>query len=169
MGLDLIAVNKNYGFNKDGDDLEENIIYSEVGFAYSSYKRLRDDFLKYLTNNSISSLEDLDNYIGDYYITDRTTYKVNVVKEDFEVEELNDLSVIEYLNKLDKLKIQFPKVYDCFAFIMHCDCEGEISYEQLLPLFPHLKMFIEGKNQRLNTLLEVVKDVIDNKGKLYFT
>lgn len=175
MGLNLMAVNKNYGFNKDGDALEGNVEYSEVCFAYSSYKWLRDDFLKYLTDNSIASLEDATNYIGDYYITDMETYKVNVVKEDFEVDELSDVKVLEFLNKLEKLKIEFPKFYDCFAFIMHCDCEGEIPYEQLLSLFPHLKMFVEhlsqkeGKNKRLNSLVEVVNDAIDNKGKLYFT
>ena len=76
MGLCLIAVNKNYGFNKDGDELETNIEYSEVSFAYSSYKWLRDDFLKYLTNNSIASLEDATNYIGNYYITDEKLIKL---------------------------------------------------------------------------------------------
>ena len=178
MGLSLVAVNKSYGYTKNGDYKKGNIRYSDVDIGYCSYKIFRDDLLKYLTNNRINKLEELDRYFGKYFYDDKTYRVATKQINNFSKEELQELEVIAYLKKLEKLKIDYPKLYDCFAFIEHCDCEGEMPYQQVEDVLPHLKDFAE-KNKKqygylraldfTNDLILVLEDVVKNKGKLYFS
>lgn len=177
MGLSLCAVNKNYGFTKDGDEKEDNEEYISTDTGYSSYKFFREDFMKFLTGGDICSFDDLRAVFGDYFYDDKT-YVVPMSTNDFDEEAREIPEVKDYIDRLGRLSTKYPKLYDCFAFIEHCDCEGEMPYEQLVSLVPHLKAYHEQSNKKwgyqawdydwVQDLIACCEEAIKHKGKLYF-
>ena len=181
MGLSLTAVSKNYGYKKDGEGKKGNKRYSDVEIGYIGYKLFRNKLIAFLTEDKIS---DMDALVGEYGMFKETwydtkTYMVAVKKKLFDDGEQKKVEVLEYLSKLDLIKKAYPKLYDCFAFIAHCDCEGEMPLEQVGILLPHIKAFYEHDSRNYGyggrpynftrDFIAVCEDVVKNKGKLYFS
>ena len=173
MGLYLMAVNKGYGYNKDGEDKKGNKEYYDCRFGYGGYKFLRDKIIKYLSNGKISTIEELALLTNNSVWHDDKTQKVHINLEEFELENQTNEKVLEYLKALEQIKNNLPKIYDCYAWLKHCDCDGEMPYKQLVPVISHLKEYIlQNTNileiEEVNELIECMQSAIDNKGKLYF-
>jgi len=173
MGLYLMSVNKNYGHNKDGEEKKTNKEYCNCSFGYWGYKFLRDNIIKYLSNNKVSSLEELGLLTNNKCWHDDKTYEVHIYLEEFEFELRNNKELLSYLVDIQKIKNDYPKLYDCYTWLMHCDCDGEIPYEQLIPVVPHIKEYMlmgtsNKEIEQVNELIKCMQSAIDNKGKLYF-
>lgn len=178
MGLTIIAVNKNYGFKKDGKEKKNNKEYNSTETGYFSYKSFREDFMSYLTNKEINTFEELfsDFFPECYWIKENQQVIMNV--DDFEEKKKNKPKVLDYLKKLELLKEKYPNLYDCFAFIVHCDCEGEIPFQQLVPLVPHLEEYHKQTGRKwgysgwdydwVQELIDCCNETINHNGKLYF-
>lgn len=175
MGLNLSSVNKTYGFKKDGDEYKNNKEYFNRRISYGGYKFFRDDMVKFLTDNKLEKIEDFEIYFSNNYWYDDETFIIPMLEKDFTALDINNENKKKWLNTLQKLKLDFPKLYDCFAWLHHCDCEGIMYPNQLKPTISHLETFI--KNMKEDywakdyaiSLLEIFKSVIDNDGKLYFS
>lgn len=177
MGLSLEAVSKDWHYDEQLEEYvgETGSLSTDIG--YIGYKFFRDDLIEYCTNGRFNRLETLGEVIGAY--EDKKTYKIAMTKEDFEKEELQDKEVLRYLQKLDWLKSISQKMYDCFPFIMHCDCDGEIPYTQLEKVLPILEEYKQKYSNKkygysghkydwLQDLIDIVKEAIEMKGKLWF-
>lgn len=177
MGLSLKAVSKDWHYDEKLDEYvgETGSLSTDIG--YIGYKFFRDDLIKYCTNGEWEKLETIVDIFSCY--CDNETYKVAMTKEDFEEEELKDDKVQEYIKRLEGLKNIFPKIYNCFPFIMHCDCDGDIPYTQLEKVLPILEEYKQkypnkkyGYSMRkydwLKDLIDIIKEAIEMKGKLQF-
>lgn len=171
MGLSLKAVSIDYHYDKELDDYigEKGSISSDIG--YIGYKFFRDDLVSFTTNNKIKSIDD---YYRGKELTwswyDDKTFEVAMEEIDFEDKE--------YISRLEQMKREYPKLYDIFPFIAHCDCDGTISYKQIENVLPVLEEFNKQKQKKYGysahnydfaeDLVEIMKEVISMKGKLYF-
>jgi hypothetical protein len=177
MGLTLSATSKDFHYDeKIGDYVgETGSLSTDIG--YFSYKFFRDDLIKYCTKGIYKSIEDVFGVFECYQ--DDETYKVATIEEDFTQEELKDEQVEKYLIRLKHLKNACPKLYDCFPFVMHCDCDGEMPYTQLENVLPILQEYkaVEPNKQYgykarkydfLQDLIDIIKQAIEMKGKLRF-
>lgn len=180
MGLSLSAVNRDYGFTEDGDDKKGNECYCSTDTGYSSYKFFREDFMKFLTDGRIENFDELFSakYLPNgYWYNDK--YTVLMCIEDFEEDNRDNPKVKDYLDRLEKIKEEFLDLFDCLPFIMHNDCEGEMPYEQLVSLVPHLKFYHEQTGKAwgysgwdydfVQDLIDCCEEAIEHKGKLYFS
>ena len=154
MGLYLMAVNKSYGYNKDGENKKGNKKYYDCRFGYGGYKFLRDKIIKYLSNGKISTIEELSLLTNNLCWHDDKTQEVRINLKEFDLENQTNEKVLEYLKALKQIKNDLPKIYDCYTWLMHCDCDGEMSYTQLIPVIPHLKEYIS-KNTNILEIEEV--------------
>ena len=76
------------------------------------------------------------------------------------------------------MKETYPKLYQVFPLVAHCDCEGEMSYKQCKRLLPVIKEFYEQDNRNYGysgldynfteEFISVLEEVISHRGKLYF-
>lgn len=172
MGLSLKAVNFDYHFD---EELEEYVGYKgySTDCGYFGFARFRNDLVKFITNNKLNFDS---NYCGKpltWCWFDSETYEVRMDRStsDFEDED--------YFNKLETMKNQFPKLYDLYPFIAHCDCEGSIPYTQLEKALPILKEFQSQANETygysgrdydwLEEVIGIIQEVINIKGKLWFS
>jgi hypothetical protein len=171
MGLSLQAVSIDYHYDEDIHDYvgEEGTISSDIG--YISYKIFRDDLVSFATNNKIKSIDDY--YCGEKLTLcwyDEKTFEVAMEEIGFKDEE--------YILRLEQMKREYPKLYDIFPFVEHCDCEGTMPYTQIEKVLPVLEEFNKQKNKKYGysaynydfaeDLVEIMKEVISMKGKLYF-
>ena len=172
MGLSLKAVSKEWHYDEQLEEYVGEVKSSTNNIGYISYKLFRDDLIKYCTNGKLERLETINDLFGCYQ--DNETYKVAMTKEDFEEEELKEYEVQKYLKGLEHLKNTYPKLYDCFPFIMHCDCDGEMPYTQLERALPILEEYEQECSDKeysyceLQDLIDVIKETIEIKGKLWF-
>lgn len=179
MGLTLTAVNKNYGYTKDGEERKRNKDYFSTDTGYGAYKFFREDFMSFLTNGSISTFDELFTrfFPNGYWYNEKYVVLVNL--NDFEEANRSNPKVLDYLDRLDLIKDKYPKLYDCFAFVTHNDCEGEMPYEQLVLLVPHLKEYHEQTGKTwgysgwgydwVQDLIECCEETIKHKGKIWFS
>lgn len=157
--------------------------YGSTDIGYFGFKFFRDALMKFATNGTFTDISkdkyfDGSNVIGGFMRDDtlaicmlREDFSENDIKEDFE-------AVVSYLNKLDDMKQKYPKLYSLFPLIAHCDCEGEIPYEQCRMILPVLKEFYETDKHNYGysgwdynfteELINVITECIKHKGKLLF-
>ena len=177
MGLSIMAVNKNYGFTKCGDDKKKNETFGSTDIGYIGYKIFRDNLIKFASDGRILSIDELELFFNKSYFHNDKTFKI-ALESDFATEELKDDKVQAYIEKLKKIKSIYPKVYDIIPLVLHCDCEGEIPFSQIKPILPILNDFhkydksnygYSGREYNFTEdLIEVIEEAIKNKGKLYF-
>jgi hypothetical protein len=178
MGLSLKAVSKDYHYDEEVEDYvgEYESLTTDIG--YFGYKFFRDDLIKYCTNGKYENIKEVF-YVFDCY-QDTETYKIAMIEKDFEEQELQDEAVQKYLIKLNHLKNVCPKLYNCYPFVMHNDCEGEIPYEQLESVLPILQEYKQEHTNKkygyggwdydwLQDLIDIIEEAIEMKGKLMFS
>ena len=177
MGLTLKAVSKDYHYDEEGEGVGEE--YSSTDIGYGGYKFFRDALLKFASNGKMMDI--VCRFEGKeltWCFYSSKTYIVVSSKEQLDDEDEGNEKVKEYFKRLEKLKAEYPDVYEIFGFIAHNDCEGEIPLFQCEKLLPVLKRFYEvDKNNYgysgwdynfTEDLINVLEEVIENKGKLWF-
>ena len=189
MGLCISARSSDYkyiyNYNEETQEDEETEIgedyYCDADIGYIGFKNFRDKLVEFATNGKFTDIandkyDDGEPLCWAFY--DDETYQIGIDKNIFTEEDLKKESIKKYLNKLNHMKENYPKLYQIFPFIAHSDCEGEVPYEQVLSAYPIIKEFYEvdktnygywGKEYNFTEcLLKTFETVIEKKGKLYF-
>ena len=117
MGLTLKAVNKDYRYNEQGEGIGDSYLSTDCG--YGSFWRFRNDLIKFTTKGQLSSATStFEGHELCWCWYDDKTYKVAMLDTTSE----NVKNDKEYIGKLKKIKKLYPKLYDIYSFIAHCDC-----------------------------------------------
>lgn len=178
MGLTLTAVSKDYHYDEEGEGVGEE--YSSTDIGYIGYKIFRDALLNFASNGK---MKDLNCRFANKELTwcyyEPKTFIVTTSKEQFDDDDKINEKIEEYFKRLEKLKEEYPDVYEIFGFIAHNDCEGEIPLFQCEMLLPVLKRFYEvDKNNYgysgweynfAEDLINILEEVVEKKGKLWFS
>lgn len=207
MGLDLIAVNKDYGYKKiwydsndeivskpedisnedfeeqgywqDVEDLETNKRYCDSSIGYIGFMRFRTELAK--KYGLIDYYNWLTNF-GTYYVESKDTQIVVTSIEQADKDDLKSDKFMECMRKLDSYKNK--EWYDLLPILLHNDGEGFMSLEQVKRIYPKIKEFLQPyieNNQKSfgyigrdwewfeKDFLDVLEEVIKNKGKLLFS
>ena len=193
MGLSLYYATKDYEYSYETDAYKGSCDLS-FDIGYVGYKIFRDKLLQFATNglangdslfidgiiknsNKMTMFmteEEQKNLLCYCWYSDDKGYKVIMNKEDFNNEEITNEKQ-EYLDKLEKIKKLYPKVYDLYPFVFHSDCEGYILKDQVINVLPILKECKQAnylKNEYdkdfLDFLIVTIEKVIKTNGKLMF-
>ena len=139
MGLSICAVSKGYHWSKRLDDAVGKR-YADVDIGYIGWKFFRDALLKFASNGVYSDItKDVlrgKEFTWCWWNSD--TYAVLMTREEFSGEPDED-----YLDKLEYLKKEFPRVYAIYPLISHNDCEGELPLYQCKAVLPVIQEFFE--------------------------
>lgn len=176
MGLTLSAVSKGYHYSKlKGDVVGKEYLSTDIG--YFGFKFFRDALLKFASDGVYSDIAK-DTLKGKeftwcWYKDD--TMAVIMRRDEFEEGDKVDE---DYLNKLEYLKVNYPKVYAIYPLLAHCDCEGEMPLNQCKMILPVIKEFYKQDNHNYGysgwdynfteEFINILETVIQKKGKLYF-
>lgn len=133
MGLDLIAVTKK--LNKERDSVQ---------IGYIGFMEFRQDLMSFVSHghfeNLLTGLYDDGRKIALAYQNDKTGI-ICESEKDFTKKELNDPNVQKYLRRLKHMKLYYPKLRKIYGFLVHSDCEGELSRTQCINLLKIVKEF----------------------------
>lgn len=176
MGLTLSAVSKGYHYSEWKEDMVGKE-YLSTDIGYGGFKFLRDALLKFASNGVYSNIVDdiLQGKEFTWCWYKENTMVVIMHREDFEdAEEVDE----DYLNKLEYLKVNYPKVYAIYPLLAHCDCEGEMPLSQCKMILPVIKEFYETDKSNYGysgwdynfteEFIDILETIIQKKGKLYF-
>ena len=142
--------------------------YDNISFGALSFYNFKNDLLKYATNNHFySTYQAYDN--GErinihYYQPD--TYVVCMKAKDFPKSWLEHKSVQDYLDRLQHMKMYYPKMYKIYPFLVHLTYEGEMPYTQCLRLFKLLKEYEKtGKAlpKNFDKFMDLLKIIVSDK------
>ena len=187
MGLTLRAVSKEYHYSK----IKEDVVGKEYGLStdigYIGFKLFRDALVKFTTNGAYSDINK-DKYFDGKYASDLVnsfidddSLQVCIDDEDFLSEDLEKYQdeVKQYKHKLFHMKEHYPKLYQVFPLIAHCDCDGEMPLKQCQMILPVIKEFYKqdthnygysGWNYNFTEeFISILEEVISHRGKLYFS
>ena len=181
MGLDVYAVSRGYRYSeKKGDMIGSQYASAEIG--YIGFLRFRNALVSFASGGQFRDIVD-DTYLGKgltWCFNDEKTFVVATgnsyfSKEDF---EKNGAVIDAYLERLDIMGEEFPKLRAVFPLIAHSDCEGEIPLAQCKEILPVLREFrkVDSTNYGYarvaynftDELISVVEEAIAHRGKLYF-
>lgn len=177
MGLTLCAVSKGYRYSKKKDDMIGKM-FNSVDVGYGGFMSFRNALLKFASGGAFSHIVDDDLFGKSFswcWFKDKT-FVVIMTKEQLENDDDYDK---EYFDKLNWLKNNYPKLYDIYPFLVHCDCEGEMPLEQVEKLLPIVKTFYTYNKHNYGysaweynftkEFIKVLSVVVEKKGKLYFS
>ena len=181
MGLRICAVSRGYRYSeKKGDMVGSEYADTEIG--YIGFMSFRDALASFASGGQFHDLMD-DTYLGKsltWCFNDEKTFVVATgnsyfSKEDF---ENNGAAIDAYLERLDTMGREFPKLRAVFSLIAHNDCEGEIPLAQCKEILPVLREFrkVDSTNYGYSAvnynftdeLISVIEEAIAHRGKLYF-
>lgn len=178
MGLSITGVSYDYKINEEEGDFEGEE-FSSTDIGYFGYKFFRDALIEFCTDGRLN----LDsNYGGGplaWCFYDDETYEILFEPEDFSEERLKNPKVQEYQRKLNSLKKDYPKLYEVYDFVCHCDAEGIVPAKTCKRLLPILKEFYQADKKNYGysgwdynfteNLISILEEVVQVGGKLYFS
>jgi hypothetical protein len=176
MGLDLTAVNVDYGYKKvwydarndevvtkptdisdedfqakgyyyDDEELETNERYATGSIGYIGFLHFRTDLAeKYGLIDYLSWLETFGTY---FY--DSKDYGLLLTFDKVSEEDRNHPKFDEYKSKIDQMRDK--EYFDLLPILLHPDCDGELPLRDVERIYPKIKEFL--------------KEYIDNQRKRY--
>ena len=162
MGLDLTAVNKEYGFKKvwydsrtdekvektddvtekkgfycDYEDIETNERFSDASIGYFGFMSFRTALAeKY-------GLKDYYRWVtnfGTYFFREQD-YGLIMSIEDAEDGDEKHPKFLPYIEKMKRLKNE--EYFDLLPLLLHSDCDGEMPLQDVKRIYPKVKEFLQ--------------------------
>jgi len=164
MGLDLTAVNADYGYKKiwydarndkkvtkptdildedfqakgyyyDVEELETNESYATGSIGYIGFLCFRIDLAERY------GLVDYQSWLETFgtYFYDSKDYGLLLTFDKVSEEDRNDPKFDEYKSKIDQLRDK--EYFDLLPILLHSDCDGELPLRDVERIYPKIKKF----------------------------
>lgn len=181
MGLDVYAVSRGYRYSEEKDDMVGSQ-YASTEIGYIGFLRFRNALTSFASDGRFHDIMG-DRYLGKkltWCFNDEKTFVVATGGSYFSEEDRkeNGAAIDAYLERLDAMGREFPKLLAVFPLIAHSDCAGEIPLDQCKGILPILREFrkVDSTNYGYSAwdynftdeLISVVEEAIAHRGKLYF-
>jgi hypothetical protein len=194
MGVTLKAVSADYGYAREQDDYIGEI-YLSTDTGHGKFRTFRNNLIKWATDNKADDMSVLvnneilpsndsplrptheDEEYLDYCYYDEN-FSICMTPDDAALETRQKEDFVKYMEKLDFLKENYPKLYTIYPFAYHCDCEGEMPFKQCEQVLPLIKEFHEFDNRSygysaweynfVEDFIKILEEVVAHKGKLLF-
>lgn len=184
MCLTLRAVSNGYHYSKTKEDVVGKEYGLSTDIGYGGFCAFRIALAAFASNGKFSDafndVYDDGTKLIEAFMND-STLQICVDGEDFAAEDSTSRQekTKAYKAKLAHMKDAYPKLYQVFPLVAHCDCEGEMPYKQCKMILPVIKEFYEQDNRNYGypclgynfteELIDILEEAVSHKGKLYFS